>query len=616
MLRFTRYRGYGVDGQPISISWNQLVNTKLQVVKDKKYALSTGFYELKPPHHRNDNNVLAKHCLVLDFDETSLSFEDLVENLSPYEALIHTTYSHDPEKNEKHYRVIINTDRDMKPEEYKVLYNGFIQNNQFLIGTADDSAQDLSRLFLNWSCPPELQKYARKEEIKGKPIHVDGLLKLSTINQSPPDVKKQIKTTNLLDLLKGGISEGGRNKAFTKFLGHLLNMGFAKEELAELSYRWNQTLDPPMSDEELERTFASILNKHESESVLEKIPEKRYQLLSIKDIKNLPKTEWLVKNLLPAQGLACIYGPSGSSKSFLALDLCLSVSVLEEWFGLKIKRVPVVYLALEGFAGFTKRILAWTKNTRVTPKNFFLIKEDINLSQKSDVNALLTELKEKDFKNGLIVIDTLNQASPGVDENSVKEISVVINHLKLLQKETESLTLIVHHSGKDASKGMRGSSSIRAALDTSLEVFSLNEMEKEFRVDKSKDSIDGNIYKYSLREVDVGEDEEGEAVKSCVIDAGEKRLITKSRPTGKNQLLAYKNIEFLIAFSEIKGKCFQSDDQKFVEVDKAVDYIAKNLITTDQGKRKNQAKNLVSTLLANGYIQTGNDNGVDYLWIK
>jgi hypothetical protein len=143
-------------------------------------------------------------------------------------------------------------------------------------------------------------------------------------------------------------------------------------------------------------------------------------------------------------------------------------------------------------------------------------------------------------------------------------------------------------------------------------------MEKEFRVDKSKDSIDGNIYKYSLREVDVGEgeDEDGEAVKSCVIDAGEKRLITKSRPTGKNQLLAYKNIEFLIAFSEIKGKCFQSDDQKFVEVDKAVDYIAKNLITTDQGKRKNQAKNLVSTLLANGYIQTGNDNGVDYLWIK
>lgn len=612
MLRLTRYRGYGVYGKPISISWNQLVNTELHVVIDKKDALSTGFYELKPPHYRNDNNVIAKHCLVLDFDETSLSFEDLVKNLSPYEALIHTTYSHDPVKNEKHYRVIINTDRDIKPEEYEVLYNSFIQNNQFLIGTADHSAQDLSRLFLNWSCPPELQKYARKEEIKGNPINVDELLRSFEVKYPSQDLNKQIKSTNLLDLLKGGISEGGRNVAFTKFLGHLLNMGFSKEELFELSHCWNETLNPPMSDEELERTFTSILNKHESES----LSEKRYQLLSIKDIKNLPKTEWLVKNLLPSQGLACIYGPSGSSKSFLALDLCMSASVLGEWFGLKIKNVPVVYLVLEGLAGFKKRIIAWTKNTRINPKNFFLIIEDINLSQKSDVNALLLELKEKGFKNGLIVIDTLNQASPGVDENSVKEISVVINHLKLLQKQTESLTLIVHHSGKDATKGMRGSSSIRAALDTSIEVFSLNEMDKEFRVDKSKDSADGNIYKYSLREIEIGQDEDGEVVKSCVIDAGEKRLITKSRPTGKNQLLAFNKISFLLGLSEIKGKCFQSDDQKFIEVDEAINQIAKLLVTTDQSKRKNQAKSLISTLIANGYIQTGNDGGRDYLWIK
>ena len=101
-----------------------------------------------------------------------------------------------------------------------------------------------------------------------------------------------------------------------------------------------------------------------------------------------------------------------------------------------------------------------------------------------------------------------------------------------------------------------------------------------------------------------------------MIDAGEKRLITKSRPSGKNQLLAYKKIEFLLAFSEIKGKCFQSDDQKFIGVDEAVEHIAKHLVTTDQSKRKNQAKSLVSTLIANGHIQTGNDGGKDYLWIK
>jgi hypothetical protein len=145
---------------------------------------------------------------------------------------------------------------------------------------------------------------------------------------------------------------------------------------------------------------------------------------------------------------------------------------------------------------------------------------------------------------------------------------------------------------------------------------SLNEMDKEFRVDKSKDSADGNIYKYSLREIEIGHDEDGEVVKSCVIDAGEKRLITKSRPTGKNQLLAFNKISFLLGLSEIKGKCFQSDDKKFIEVDDAINQIAKLLVTTDQSKRKNQAKSLVSKLNANGSIQTGNDIGRDYLWIK
>jgi hypothetical protein len=620
MLSLTRYQGVGTKGIPLNISWNQLVDRSLQVVTEKIRATSTGYYSLKAPHERKDANVITKHCLVYDLDHTTLNFDEIVEKLSGYEALVTTTYSHNPESGQNKYRVIINTDRNVSPDEYQNLFNGFIKKNLFLLGQVDSAVKDKSRLFLDWSCPPERRQFARKEVINGQPINVDEIIEFDKKNQLNGDQKKQLGEISFKDLLKGGIVQGekgklGRNDALTKLLGHLLNKGFTSSDAWDICLAWNQTNKPPMSDEEVERTVISIINKHESELPPEKPKEKRYQLLSVADIQKLPKIDWLVKDTLPAQGLACIYGPSGSSKSFLALDLSLSIACKADWFGLKVKCVPVIYIVLEGLQGFIKRVDAWIAQNKIRPKKFFLIRDDINLFNFADVSDLVASLQESNFVNGLIVIDTLNQASPGVDENSVKEISQVLNHLKFIQRETNSLTLIVHHSGKDVNRGLRGSSSIRAALDTSIEVSSESYTQKEWRIEKSKDSADGETYKYSLKEITVGQDEDQSPITSCVVEPGEKLLYSKPKPTGKNQKIAYSKIEFLLSISVISGKCLQMPDKKIIEVEEAVEEISKSFTTTEKGKRRNQARTALQTLISNGFIHTGSEDGKDYIWI-
>ena len=618
MLSLTKFQGLGTKGIPLNISWSQFTNTNLQVVNEKTRATSTGFYQLKEPYERKDINVITKHCLVYDLDHTTFSFDSLVESLAPYEALVTTTYSHDPENGQNKYRVIINTDRDVNPDEYQSLFNGFIKKNLFLLGQVDTAVKDKSRLFLDWSCPTDRQQFARKEVMNGQPINVDEILEFDKKNQLHNDQRNQLGNVSFKDLLKGGITQGGsnglgRNDALTKFLGHLLHNKFNPTEAREMCIAWNQSNIPPMPDDEVERTINSILNKHQSESPQIK-EKKRYQLLSVSDIQKLPKIDWLVKDVLPAQGLACIYGPSGSSKSFLALDLSLSIACKSEWFGLKIKCVPVIYIVLEGLQGFIKRVDAWIAQNKIRPKKFFLIRDDINLFNFADVSDLVASLQEANFVNGLIVIDTLNQASPGVDENSVKEISQVLNHLKFIQRETNSLTLIVHHSGKDVNRGLRGSSSIRAALDTSIEVSSESYTQKEWRIEKSKDSADGQTYKYSLKEITVGQDEDQAPITSCVVEPGEKILFSKPKPTGKNQRIAYSKVELLLTLSPISGKCFQMPDTKMIEVEDAVEEISKAFTTTEQSKRRNQARTALQSLISNGFIHTGSEDGKDYLW--
>ncbi len=179
-MHLTKFNGIDPHGKPQIISWDQFVTTPLQVVDIKENATSTGFYELKAPeHYRKKENVISKHCLILDLDQTKLTFNEIAEKLKCYEATLTTTWSHDPENGKNKYRVIINTDRDLTVEEYPKLLRGFLEKEPFLKEQVDMVVKDAARLFFDYSIPSFRQHLARKEILRGLPINVDEIINLS-----------------------------------------------------------------------------------------------------------------------------------------------------------------------------------------------------------------------------------------------------------------------------------------------------------------------------------------------------------------------------------------------------------------------------------------------------
>lgn len=254
-----------------------------------------------------------------------------------------------------------------------------------------------------------------------------------------------------------------------------------------------------------------------------KVPARRYRVLTAGDLLNTPPLRWLVRGVLPAQGLACMYGASGSGKSFLALDLCAAVAEGDSWFGRRVTATRVVYLALEGEFGFRQRLHAWQLHQgRDVPAGLRFVIQPFDLRSPEDLAELADAVTASGGAGGLLIIDTLNRASAGADENNGRDMGEIIDAAKLLQTQLGGAVLLIHHSGKDQTKGLRGHSSLNAALDAALEVRREGDR-REWVIAKSKDDGDSAAYPFRLEVVEIGTDEHGDPMTSCAVVPEERQ---------------------------------------------------------------------------------------------
>ncbi len=241
----------------------------------------------------------------------------------------------------------------------------------------------------------------------------------------------------------------------------------------------------------------------------------RFNLLTDADLAALPPMAWRIKGVLPADGLAAVFGASGSGKSFLVLDMLQSLAAGADWFGQRVKSCPVIYCALEGEGGIAGRVNAYRIRHGSTAASIRYLVQSFNLLDAGDVQDLARAIQAAGGA-GVAVLDTLNRAAPGADENDSRNMGEIIASAKKLQTLIGGLVLLVHHTGKDASKGLRGHSSLHAALDAAIEVRRDGDR-REWLVAKSKDGEDGTAYLFKLDVVELGTDEDGEAVTSCTV---------------------------------------------------------------------------------------------------
>lgn len=184
------------------------------------------------------------------------------------------------------------------------------------------------------------------------------------------------------------------------------------------------------------------------------------------EILNMPPQRSLVGGLLHLNSLAAVYGPPASGKSLLVQDIALSIASRNPWQGRDVVDGPVLYVIAEDVPGMGARSRAWRARHGQLGDIHWLLQrvpllESDTVSELCDVVARVAP--------ALIVLDTLARCMIGADENSSREMGLAVDALARLQAVTNSCVCVVHHGGKDASRGLRGSNVLLAAADTTIE---------------------------------------------------------------------------------------------------------------------------------------------------
>ncbi len=338
---------------------------------------------------------------------------------------------------------------------------------------------------------------------------------------------------------------------------------------------------------------------------------KRYQLRTSDELCKLPEFEWRIKGVLPSLGLAAMFGPSGSGKSFLVLDMLHSLALGHDWFGHKVKQCSLTYIALEGEAGVANRIKAYVSRHGLAPEDIRYVTQQFNLLDADDINDLADAIRAAGTTD-VVVLDTLSRATSGSDENDSKAMGQIVSAAKILQELIGGLVIFIHHTGKDSSKGMRGHSSLHAALDCAIEV-KRNRDHREWIVAKSKDGEDGVSHSFKLETVSLGFDIDGDEITSCVIVGNQStQTIEKKMPTlGSNQKIALKVLKDLLTNSIEICMVVVPQDKPSLLLDKALESVA--LQMPGEAKHKKQrAKEALTGLAKNNLVVMNGDR----LWLN
>lgn len=229
----------------------------------------------------------------------------------------------------------------------------------------------------------------------------------------------------------------------------------------------------------------------------------------------------LVEGLLTIGSLAVLYGDSNSGKTFLALSIAACIAMGTDCYGRKTDPGLVIYLACEAPASIRARVQALKRYYQNDLENLIIVQVPINFytgdGDANDVIELVKIVQEKKGKKvRLIVGDTLARMSAGANENSGEDMGPVMARFDAVAKPTNACQLIIHHNGKDAAKGSRGWSGIRAHIDTEIEVTEKDGV-RSVTVTKQRElPSKGETIYFKLHVMEMGTTKFGKKATTCV----------------------------------------------------------------------------------------------------
>lgn len=229
---------------------------------------------------------------------------------------------------------------------------------------------------------------------------------------------------------------------------------------------------------------------------------------------------YAVKGIIDLQSTVLIYGATNTGKTFFVLDLHLHVAHGLPWRGRRVRKCLVLYIAAEAGIALQRRVRAWLDHHHVDPGTgaFWIRQRGISLMEidaADQIEAELSTVQNPDHLPIIVVVDTLSRSLAGGDEN--RDLPTAIAVCDRLRDRLQATLVLVHHSGKTADKGPRGHSSLLAAVDTSLCVGDEGGSRAAV-VDKARDAVNGTSLPFSLRPVNLGTDDDGDVISTCIVE--------------------------------------------------------------------------------------------------
>ena len=240
--------------------------------------------------------------------------------------------------------------------------------------------------------------------------------------------------------------------------------------------------------------------------------------LPIDQIKPKPP-QWLISDVLEQDTLAIIFGASGTYKTFVAIDMALSVATGKDHHGRFVKQGAVAYIAGEGNHGFGRRTQAWSIHHGVDLKGVPFLKSTsaITLSDESieEITSEMDAAQELYGKLDLICLDTLDRTIDGVEDDN-SDTKKYLDFCDALRTRYSCTILIVAHTGHAAPNRAKGSTKLKDRMDASYQVKSTGTTVQLINR-KMKDAEELPTQTYLRISIDIPV-EDGEDTDSLVLD--------------------------------------------------------------------------------------------------
>lgn len=271
-------------------------------------------------------------------------------------------------------------------------------------------------------------------------------------------------------------------------------------------------------------------------------PESRHRLLWLHDSFKVETQHFLVHNLIEPETLVVMFGEANCGKSTVAVDLGMHIAQGSSWRDRDTTKGLVLHVAGEGVRGVRMRQAAWIEHhdaPRTLP--YAVLPTAVDLSAAGAVRQMVTTVLEAAAgigeAPGLVIVDTLARCLMG-DENTSLDMGRFIAGCDTIRTETKATILVIHHAGKDLTRGARGHSSLRAAADTEL-LIEGHMNPRSLSVKKQRDLELGDPMGFRLEPVTIGRHPEtNETITAVVVAHDEAVPMRRQKATGKHQQTA------------------------------------------------------------------------------